>query len=69
MTVHNKITGPAEGTALHWHGILQKASQYMDGVPGVSQCPIPPGGSFTYTFLADLYGKISMDSLCKENIC
>lgn len=28
----------------------------MDGVPGVQQCPIPPGGSFTYTFLADLYG-------------
>src|SRR4051812_2290175 len=29
----------------------------MDGVPGVSQCPIPPGGSFTYTFQADLYGS------------
>jgi FtsP/CotA-like multicopper oxidase with cupredoxin domain len=28
----------------------------MDGVPGVQQCPIPPGGSFTYSFLADLYG-------------
>lgn len=28
----------------------------MDGVPGVQQCPIPPGGSFTYTFLADSYG-------------
>jgi FtsP/CotA-like multicopper oxidase with cupredoxin domain len=28
----------------------------MDGVPGVQQCPIPPGGSFTYTFIADLYG-------------
>lgn len=28
----------------------------MDGVPGVQQCPIPPGGSFTYTFTADLYG-------------
>ena len=28
----------------------------MDGVPGVQQCPIAPGGSFTYRFLADLYG-------------
>ncbi|KAE8445118.1 hypothetical protein EG329_013720 [Mollisiaceae sp. DMI_Dod_QoI] len=55
VTVHNAITGPGEGTALHWHGILQKTSQWMDGVPGVQQCPIPPGGSFTYTFLADLY--------------
>ncbi|KAH8595066.1 Cupredoxin [Bisporella sp. PMI_857] len=52
VTVHNKITDPPEGTGLHWHGILQKQSQ----VPGVTQCPIPPGGTFTYTFTADLYG-------------
>lgn len=56
VTVHNQITNPPEGTALHWHGILQKTSQWMDGVPGITQCPIPPGGSFTYTFIADLYG-------------
>ncbi|PQE11769.1 hypothetical protein CJF32_00002578 [Rutstroemia sp. NJR-2017a WRK4] len=56
VTVHNKITGPEEGTALHWHGILQKTSQWFDGVPGVQQCPIAPNGTFTYTFLADLYG-------------
>lgn len=29
----------------------------MDGVPGVTQCPIPPGGTFTYSFVADLYGS------------
>jgi hypothetical protein len=28
----------------------------MDGIPGVQQCPIPSGKSFTYTFIADLYG-------------
>ena len=28
----------------------------MDGIPGVQQCPIPSGKSFTYTFTADLYG-------------
>ena len=33
VTVHNDITGPEEGSALHWHGILQKTSQWMDGVP------------------------------------
>ena len=27
-----------------------------DGVPGVTQCPIPPGGNFTYTFHASSYG-------------
>ncbi|RDW65055.1 hypothetical protein BP6252_10706 [Coleophoma cylindrospora] len=56
VTVTNAISSPEEGTTLHWHGLLQKTSQWMDGVPGVQQCPIPPGKSFTYTFLADLYG-------------
>ncbi|RFU26799.1 hypothetical protein B7463_g9537, partial [Scytalidium lignicola] len=56
VTVHNEIDHPPEGVALHWHGLLQKTSQWMDGVPGIQQCPIPPGGSFTYTFSADLYG-------------
>ncbi|KAH8800491.1 multicopper oxidase-domain-containing protein [Xylogone sp. PMI_703] len=56
VTVHNEISDPPEGLALHWHGILQKTSQWMDGVPGIQQCPIPPGGSFTYTFNADIYG-------------
>ena len=27
VTVHNQIDNPPEGTALHWHGILQKKSQ------------------------------------------
>lgn len=27
VTVHNQITAPEEGTALHWHGILQKDMQ------------------------------------------
>jgi FtsP/CotA-like multicopper oxidase with cupredoxin domain len=29
----------------------------MDGVPGVQQCPIAPGDTFTYRFIADLYGS------------
>lgn len=56
ITVHNQITGPEEGTALHWHGILQRQTPWFDGVPSVQQCPIPPGKSLTYTFKADLYG-------------
>ncbi|KAF2218981.1 Cupredoxin [Elsinoe ampelina] len=47
----------AEGTALHWHGFLQKDTPYYDGVPSVMQCPIAPGSSFTYRFRADLYGS------------
>ncbi|KAL0263383.1 hypothetical protein SLS55_002363 [Diplodia seriata] len=56
VRVHNNITGPEEGTAFHWHGITQKGTQWFDGVPGVSQCPIAPGSSFTYRFRADVYG-------------
>lgn len=56
VTVVNNITGPAEGTALHWHGLLQRHTEFEDGVPGVSQCPIAPGQTFTYNFVADIYG-------------
>jgi len=36
-----------EGTAIHWHGLLQKATPYMDGIPGMTQCPIAPGSCFS----------------------
>jgi FtsP/CotA-like multicopper oxidase with cupredoxin domain len=56
VTVHNQITGPEEGTSLHWHGLPQKETPWYDGVPAVQQCPIAPGKSFTYQFRASLYG-------------
>ncbi|KAK4979554.1 hypothetical protein LTR28_003965 [Elasticomyces elasticus] len=31
-------------------GLLQRGTPEMDGVPGVSQFPIAPGGNFTYKF-------------------
>jgi FtsP/CotA-like multicopper oxidase with cupredoxin domain len=43
-------------TAIHWHGIHQKGSIGADGVPGVTQCPIAPGDTMTYTFQATQYG-------------
>ena len=56
VTVTNNIVGPEEGTAMHWHGLLQTGTPYMDGVPGIGQCPIAPGQTLTYSFVADLYG-------------
>ncbi|CAH7681440.1 multi-copper oxidase laccase-like protein [Phakopsora pachyrhizi] len=45
------------GLTIHWHGIFQNGSAWMDGVTGVTQCPIPPGSEFTYTFtVRDQYG-------------
>lgn len=37
-----------EATSMHWHGFEIPAE--MDGVPGVDQSPIPPGGRFVYEF-------------------
>ena len=33
-------------TTVHWHGI--RLAPEHDGVPGLSQDPVPPGGSFRY---------------------
>ncbi|KAI4232458.1 MAG: hypothetical protein LQ349_004994 [Xanthoria aureola] len=56
INVNNQITGPKEGTALHWHGLLQRNTPWYDGVPSVQQCPIAPGKSLRYEFKADLFG-------------
>lgn len=55
ITVTNNLED--EGVAIHLHGFLQKNTQWMDGVPGVSQCPIAPGKTFTYKTRAQLYGS------------
>jgi FtsP/CotA-like multicopper oxidase with cupredoxin domain len=57
VKVTNNLGG--EGTTLHWHGLLQKSTPWMDGVPAIDQCPIPPTqgkNTFTYRFRAELYG-------------
>jgi FtsP/CotA-like multicopper oxidase with cupredoxin domain len=45
VDVRNQL--PAE-TSVHWHGIALRND--MDGVPGMTQEPIPAGGSFRYEF-------------------
>lgn len=37
-----------QDTAVHWHGV--RVPNAMDGVPHVTQDPIPTGGSFDYRF-------------------
>jgi len=37
-----------EGTSLHWHGVYLPNKE--DGVPYLTQLPIPPGGTHTYRF-------------------
>ncbi|KAH8679113.1 ascomycete fungal laccase from thielavia arenaria [Tricladium varicosporioides] len=44
------------GTSIHWHGVRMLNNNINDGANGVTECPIPPGHSKTYTFLAQQYG-------------
>ncbi|KAI9696288.1 MAG: hypothetical protein M1820_008211 [Bogoriella megaspora] len=56
LKVHITNTIPTEGTTIHWHGIRQANTSQMDGVNGVTQCPIAPNQTFTYQFLVQQYG-------------
>lgn len=38
-------------TSLHFHGMSMMGTNQMDGPSGVTQCPIPPGSTFTYSFI------------------
>ena len=55
VNVTNKL--PHNGTSIHWHGIRQWFSMHMDGVNGVTQCPIAPDDYFVYRFNATQYGS------------
>ncbi|KAL1368557.1 hypothetical protein HN51_022701 [Arachis hypogaea] len=49
VIIHVNNKSPYNVT-IHWHGIFQLASQWSDGPEYVTQCPIGPGGSYTYNF-------------------
>ena len=46
-TLRNRLP---EETTIHWHGLALRND--MDGVPAVTQEPVPAGGDFTYDFIA-----------------
>ena len=54
QTVVAKVTNmlSSDITSIHWHGMHQKNTPWMDGVGGISHCPINPGTNFTYIFNA-----------------
>lgn len=47
--------GLPEDTTIHWHGLAPPNG--MDGVPGVTQDPVPPGAGFTYEFEVPVAGS------------
>ncbi len=57
VEVVNQLTAP---TTIHWHGLI--LPYLMDGVPFVTQDPIPPGGSRRYDFPLKQNGSYWMHS-------
>lgn len=45
IVVHNQLK---ENTSLHWHGLFLPNKE--DGVPFLTQMPVPPGTTYTYRF-------------------
>lgn len=54
VDVVNRLT--SEGVTIHWHGMHQRKTPWMDGVASLSQIPIVPGASFRYIFKASPAG-------------
>ncbi|KAK7425303.1 hypothetical protein QQZ08_008200 [Neonectria magnoliae] len=55
--VTNSLSTSMNGTSVHWHGIRQNYTNQNDGVTAITQCPIAPGESMTYTWKALQYGS------------
>ncbi|KAJ4431352.1 hypothetical protein ANN_19949 [Periplaneta americana] len=54
VDVVNRV--PGQGFGIHWRGQPQKETPVMDGVPMVTQCPIPSSTTFQYKFRASRGG-------------
>ncbi|EXB78522.1 hypothetical protein L484_011146 [Morus notabilis] len=44
------INSAQYNVTMHWHGIRQLQNPWADGPEYVTQCPIQPGGTYTYRF-------------------
>jgi len=56
LKVHVTNLNPFEGHTTHWHGLRQFGTNQMDGVNGVTQCPIADKQTYTYEFKVGQYG-------------
>lgn len=55
LRIHVDNRLPGVGTTVHWHGI--PVPNAMDGVPGLTQAPIPAGGEMVYDYPATPAGS------------
>jgi len=58
-----------QSTSLHFHGLFQNGTSFMDGPATVTQCPVPPGHRFVYNFTVRLTrrapGSIAINPGCR----
>lgn len=68
VIVHNDLESTE--TSIHWHGILQRGTPYMDGISRITQCAINAGASFTYEYISIflIFGLVSKGLFCFTNI-
>ncbi|KAF9153476.1 laccase, multicopper oxidase, benzenediol:oxygen oxidorectuctase, partial [Actinomortierella ambigua] len=54
LEVNNFLDDPSLNldVSMSWHGIFQQNTNFADGVPGVTQCPIVQDNEFSYIFNA-----------------
>lgn len=63
-----KVTNlnPFTGSSVHWHGIHQLNTQFMDGVAGITQCQLQPKSSQEFEFVGEF---ISVDLItCTHDV-
>ena len=56
VEIHVKNNLTSEGISIHWHGMHQRGTPWMDGVGQVTQCHIGPQTSFSYMYTASPSG-------------
>jgi FtsP/CotA-like multicopper oxidase with cupredoxin domain len=56
VVVHATNSLGSQSTSLHFHGMFEQGTGQSDGAVSLTQCPIQPGASYTYTFTANPAG-------------
>ena len=60
----NSLTRPGEGLTIHWHGLRIQNSE--DGVPYLTQTPVPPGAEGAYSFVPPDTGTYFFHTHCNS---
>lgn len=56
ITVHNELDNPKRNSSIHFHGLYQNGTNFMDGPPYTVQCNSMNGTSFVYNFTLEQNG-------------